>query len=107
MFVACRSKQKMYIIKCFLLIKVGQKLYPIPVFLFVKTHSLTSLIRTQISVNRKLLSLDDEKAVNYASMVLHTLLDETKVEELAKPQNIEVALRVMELCRTQPEMDWT
>ncbi|XP_049892189.1 ataxin-10 [Epinephelus moara] len=55
----------------------------------------------------QLLSVDDEKAVNYASMVLHTCLDEAKVEELSDPQNIQLALRVMELCRTQPDLDWT
>ncbi|XP_042367106.1 ataxin-10 [Plectropomus leopardus] len=55
----------------------------------------------------QLLSVDDEKAVNYTSMVLHTCLDEAKVEELSDPQNIQVALRVMELCRTQPDLDWT
>ncbi|XP_051247847.1 ataxin-10 [Dicentrarchus labrax] len=55
----------------------------------------------------QLLSVDDEKAVNYASMVLHTCLDEAKVEELSEPQNIQLALRVMELCRTQPDLDWT
>ncbi|XP_070709798.1 ataxin-10 [Pempheris klunzingeri] len=55
----------------------------------------------------QLLSVDDEKAVNYASMVLHTCLDEAKVEELAEPQNIQLALRVMELCRIQPDLDWT
>lgn len=58
-------------------------------------------------MNRQLLHVDDEKAVNYTSMVLHTCLDEAKVEELSKPQNIQVALRVMELCRIQPELDWT
>ncbi|XP_014185117.2 ataxin-10 [Haplochromis burtoni] len=55
----------------------------------------------------QLLSTDDEKTVNYTSMVIHTCLDEAKVEDLSKPQNIELALRVMELCRTQPELDWT
>uniref|UniRef100_A0A3B4U3B7 Ataxin-10 n=2 Tax=Seriola dumerili TaxID=41447 RepID=A0A3B4U3B7_SERDU len=55
----------------------------------------------------QLLSADDEKTVNYASMVLHTCLDEAKVEELSEPHNIELALRVMELCRTQPDLDWT
>ncbi|XP_029317498.1 ataxin-10 [Cottoperca gobio] len=55
----------------------------------------------------QLLSVDDEKVVNYASMVLHTCLDEAKVEELSDPQNIQLALRVMELCRTQPDLDWT
>lgn len=55
----------------------------------------------------QLLNVDDEKAVNYASMVLHTCLDEAKVEELSHPQNIQLAMRVMELCRTQPDLDWT
>ncbi|TNN71889.1 Ataxin-10 [Liparis tanakae] len=54
-----------------------------------------------------LLHVDDEKAVNYASMVLHTCLDEAKVEELSDPQNIHLALKVMELCRTHPDLDWT
>ncbi|XP_053170051.1 ataxin-10 [Scomber japonicus] len=55
----------------------------------------------------QLLSVDDEKVLNYASMVLHTCLDEAKVEELTDSRNIELALKVMELCRTQPELDWT
>ncbi|XP_059182324.1 ataxin-10 [Centropristis striata] len=55
----------------------------------------------------QLLSVDDEKAVNYASMVLHTCLDEAKVDELSDPQNIQLARRVIELCRTQPDLDWT
>ncbi|KAM6961715.1 ataxin-10 [Tautogolabrus adspersus] len=55
----------------------------------------------------QLLSADDEKTVNYASMVLHSCLDEAKVEEMSAPQNIQLALRVMELCRTQPDLDWT
>ena len=58
-------------------------------------------------MNRQLLSVDDEKTVNYASMVLHTCLDEAKVEELSDLQNIQLALRVMELCRTHPDLDWT
>lgn len=58
-------------------------------------------------MNRQLLHVDDEKTVNYTSMVLHTCLDEAKVEELSKPQNIQVALRVMDLCRIQPDLDWT
>lgn len=57
--------------------------------------------------NRQLLRVDDEKMVNYSSMVLHTCLDETKVEELSEPQNIQLALRVMDLCRNQPDLDWT
>uniref|UniRef100_A0A3Q3J9Z0 Ataxin-10 n=1 Tax=Monopterus albus TaxID=43700 RepID=A0A3Q3J9Z0_MONAL len=55
----------------------------------------------------QLLCVDDEKAVNYTSMVLHTCLDEEKVEELSELHNMQLALRVMELCRTQPDLDWT
>ncbi|XP_054609060.1 ataxin-10 [Dunckerocampus dactyliophorus] len=55
----------------------------------------------------QLLNVDDEKTVSYTSMVLHTCLDEAKAEELSEPQNIQLALKVMELCRTQPELDWT
>ncbi|XP_072309339.1 ataxin-10 [Eucyclogobius newberryi] len=55
----------------------------------------------------QLLCVDDEKTVTYASMVLHTCLDDAKVETLALPQNISLALKVMELCRTQPDIDWT
>ncbi|XP_074554704.1 ataxin-10 isoform X1 [Halichoeres trimaculatus] len=55
----------------------------------------------------RLLSTEDEKTVNYASMVLHTCLDEAKVEEMSEPENVQLALRVMELCRTQPDLDWT
>lgn len=58
-------------------------------------------------MNRQLLRADDEKVLNYSSMVLHTCLDETKVEELSETQNIQLALRVMELCRNQPDLDWT
>lgn len=57
-------------------------------------------------VDRRLLSVDDVKAVDYASMVLHTCLDEAKVAELSQPPNVGVALRVMELCRTHPQLDW-
>ncbi|XP_015245748.1 PREDICTED: ataxin-10 [Cyprinodon variegatus] len=55
----------------------------------------------------QLLNVDDEKVVSYTSMVIHTCLDEAKVEDLSKPQNILLALKVMELCRTQPDLDWT
>lgn len=61
---------------------------------------------TLMCVSRRLLSVDDVKAVDYASMVLHTCLDGTKVVELSKPQNIQVAFRVMELCQTHPDLDW-
>ncbi|XP_076007827.1 ataxin-10 [Genypterus blacodes] len=55
----------------------------------------------------QLLSVEDEKAVGYTAMVLQTCLDEAKVEEVAEPDNIQLALRVMELCRTHPDLDWT
>ncbi|XP_068162812.1 ataxin-10 isoform X2 [Antennarius striatus] len=55
----------------------------------------------------QLLAVADDKAVNYTTMVLHTCLDEAKVEQLCESQNIPVALRVMELCRTHPDLDWT
>lgn len=60
----------------------------------------------RLCVSRQLLSVDDVKAVDYASMVLHTCLDEAKVVQLAEPQNLQLALRVMELCRTHPDLDW-
>ncbi|KAM9328635.1 ataxin-10 [Pholidichthys leucotaenia] len=55
----------------------------------------------------KFLSIEDEKAVNYTSMVIYTCLDEAKLQDLCEPQNIQLAMRVMELCRTQPDLDWT
>lgn len=55
---------------------------------------------------RQLLSVGDVKTVDYASMVLHTCLDEAKVEELSQAQNIQLALRVMELCRTHRDLEW-
>uniref|UniRef100_A0A8C8CGS2 Uncharacterized protein n=1 Tax=Oncorhynchus tshawytscha TaxID=74940 RepID=A0A8C8CGS2_ONCTS len=42
----------------------------------------------------------------YSFMVLHTCLDEHKVEQLAQPGNTHLALEVMELCRTvRTELD--
>lgn len=55
----------------------------------------------------QLFSVEDEKAVTYTSMVMHTCLDEAKVSTMAEPQNISLALKVMELCRTHPDIDWT
>ncbi|KAK7896336.1 hypothetical protein WMY93_021661 [Mugilogobius chulae] len=82
---------------------------PSPVSLHAKALLLLCItpIILSISFNRQLLCVDDEKTVTYASMVLHTCLDEAKVESLALPQNISLALKVMELCRTQPDIDWT
>lgn len=57
---------------------------------------------------RDLLELSDEKAVAYTCMVLHTCLDEDKTELLrTEPQQLKVALKVTELCRTMPDVDWT
>ncbi|XP_026858014.2 ataxin-10 isoform X1 [Electrophorus electricus] len=54
-----------------------------------------------------LLELCDEKATAYACMVLHTCLDEDKTEQLwTEPQHLKVALKIMELCRTEPDIDW-
>ncbi|XP_034019717.1 ataxin-10 [Thalassophryne amazonica] len=55
----------------------------------------------------QLLHVNDDKTVSYASMVLHTCLDEAKVEKLADSHHIQLALRVMELCRVQPDLEWT
>ncbi|KAJ8006848.1 hypothetical protein DPEC_G00111480 [Dallia pectoralis] len=52
-----------------------------------------------------LLCLEDARTVGYSSMVLHTCLNGLKVEQLAQPGNIHMALKVMDLCRT-PELDW-
>ncbi|KAM6986681.1 ataxin-10 isoform 2-T2 [Aplochiton taeniatus] len=55
----------------------------------------------------QLLSVDDERTQGCAAMVLHTCLDKSKVEQLAKPENIHLALKVIELCRTRADLDWT
>ncbi|KAL2102275.1 hypothetical protein ACEWY4_001443 [Coilia grayii] len=55
-----------------------------------------------------LLDTSDQKAVAYTCMALHTCLNEDKVEQLTQKQDsFAVALKVLELCRTQPELDWT
>ncbi|KAL7828000.1 hypothetical protein AOLI_G00311520 [Acnodon oligacanthus] len=55
-----------------------------------------------------LLELSDEKAVAYTCMVLHTCLDEDKTELLrTEPRQMKVAVKVTELCRTLPDVDWT
>lgn len=52
--------------------------------------------------------MPDEKVIAYTCMALHTCLNEKKVEQLTKQQDcFAVGLKVMELCRTQPELDWT
>ncbi|XP_051546420.1 ataxin-10-like [Myxocyprinus asiaticus] len=57
---------------------------------------------------RDLLELLDEKAVSYTCMVLHTCLDKCKTEQLAKDgQQLKVSLKIMDLCRTFPDVDWT
>ncbi|XP_076861079.1 ataxin-10 isoform X2 [Brachyhypopomus gauderio] len=55
-----------------------------------------------------LLELRDEKVMAYTCMVLHTCLDEDRTEQLCtEPRYLKVALKVMELCRTAPDIDWT
>ncbi|XP_062852091.1 ataxin-10 isoform X2 [Trichomycterus rosablanca] len=55
-----------------------------------------------------LLELSDVKAVAYTSMVLHTCLDEDKTENLGTDQcKLKVALKIIELCRTLPDIEWT
>ncbi|KAI2665377.1 Ataxin-10 [Labeo rohita] len=55
-----------------------------------------------------LLVLADEKAVSYTCMVIHTCLDEHKTERLAKDtQQLKLSLKIMDLCRTLPDVDWT
>lgn len=59
-------------------------------------------------VFRDLLELDDDKAVAYTCMVIHTCLDTEKTEQLGmNPIKLKVALKVTELCRTLPDIDWT
>uniref|UniRef100_A0A8C1J297 Ataxin-10 n=1 Tax=Cyprinus carpio TaxID=7962 RepID=A0A8C1J297_CYPCA len=55
-----------------------------------------------------LLELADEKAVSYTCMVIHTCLDEHKTEQLVKDtQQLKLSLKIMDLCRTLPDVDWT
>ncbi|XP_046879017.1 ataxin-10 isoform X2 [Hypomesus transpacificus] len=55
-----------------------------------------------------LLSVTDSKAVGYASMVLHCCLDQDKLQLMAQQQGgLALARRVIELCRTHPDLDWT
>ncbi|XP_052411256.1 ataxin-10-like [Carassius gibelio] len=55
-----------------------------------------------------LLELADEKAVSYTCMVIHTCLDEHKIEQLVKDtQQLKLSLKIMDLCKTLPDVDWT
>ncbi|KAL4625075.1 ataxin-10 isoform X1 [Arapaima gigas] len=55
-----------------------------------------------------LLDHKDEKTAAYASMLLYTSLDSHKVEEMVlRQENLEVAKKVVGLCRRRPELDWT
>ncbi|ROI15491.1 Ataxin-10 [Anabarilius grahami] len=57
---------------------------------------------------RDLLELPDEKAVSYTCMVIHTCLDEHKTQQLVKDtQQLKLSLKIMDLCRTLPDVDWT
>ncbi|XP_036376247.1 ataxin-10 [Megalops cyprinoides] len=54
-----------------------------------------------------LLEHRDQKTAAYTCMVLYTCLDQHKLKELVlKPEHLEVARKVIRLCRTQPELDW-
>uniref|UniRef100_A0A671MUT8 Ataxin-10 n=1 Tax=Sinocyclocheilus anshuiensis TaxID=1608454 RepID=A0A671MUT8_9TELE len=55
-----------------------------------------------------LLELADEKAVSYTCMVIHSCLDKHKTEQLVKDtQQLKLSLKIMDLCRTLPDVDWT
>uniref|UniRef100_A0A8C1WMJ0 Ataxin-10 n=1 Tax=Cyprinus carpio TaxID=7962 RepID=A0A8C1WMJ0_CYPCA len=55
-----------------------------------------------------LLELADEKAVSYTCMVIHTCLDKHKTEQLVKDtQQLRLSLKIIDLCRTLPDVDWT
>lgn len=61
-----------------------------------------------LSPSRDLLELPDEKAVSYTCMVIHTCLDEHKTQQLVKDtQQLKLSLKIMDLCRTLPDVDWT
>lgn len=61
-----------------------------------------------LSPSRDLLELPDEKAVSYTCMVIHTCLDEHKTQQLVKDtQCLKLSLKIMDLCRTLPDVDWT
>lgn len=54
------------------------------------------------------MELDDERAVAYTCMVVYTCLDAEKTEQLGTdPIKLKVALKITELCRTLPDVDWT
>ncbi|KAJ8245635.1 hypothetical protein GJAV_G00272850 [Gymnothorax javanicus] len=54
-----------------------------------------------------LLEHGDEKTAAYASMVLYTCLNEQKVQQLVLDQEHQsLAMRVIGLCQSQPELDW-
>ncbi|XP_052433769.1 ataxin-10-like [Carassius gibelio] len=55
-----------------------------------------------------LLELADERAVSYTCMVIHTCLDKHKTEQLVKDtQQLKLSLKIIDLCRTLPDVDWT
>uniref|UniRef100_A0AAY4BM82 Ataxin-10 n=1 Tax=Denticeps clupeoides TaxID=299321 RepID=A0AAY4BM82_9TELE len=54
-----------------------------------------------------LLQLGDEKAVGYGCMLLHSCLDQLKVEQMVgRDGQPAVARRVVVLCKTHPQLDW-
>lgn len=57
---------------------------------------------------RDLLELNDEKALAYTCMVIYTCLDTEKTQQLGVNLiQLKVALKITELCRTLPDIDWT
>ncbi|XP_060759205.1 ataxin-10 isoform X2 [Neoarius graeffei] len=56
----------------------------------------------------ELLELNDEKALAYTCMVIYTCLDAEKTQQLGLNLiQLKVALKITELCRTLPDIDWT
>ncbi|XP_070611363.1 ataxin-10 [Erythrolamprus reginae] len=53
------------------------------------------------------LSHQDEKIVDYCSMVLFTCLNPERTKQLQEQNNLEIALRVFQACRRWPESEWT
>lgn len=55
-----------------------------------------------------ILQLPDEKSISYTCMVIHTCLDEHKTEQFVEDtQRLKLTLKIMDLCRTLPDLDWT
>uniref|UniRef100_A0A671MQJ0 Ataxin-10 n=1 Tax=Sinocyclocheilus anshuiensis TaxID=1608454 RepID=A0A671MQJ0_9TELE len=69
---------------------------------------LVTFLVSRLSFGEDLLELADEKAVSYTCMVIHSCLDKHKTEQLVKDtQQLKLSLKIMDLCRTLPDVDWT